>query len=209
MSRSPEIKIDAETKRTLLNSIDTRNRGSLFGNESQRHSSENRSPQKSSFYFRERAFLKDTGRQIDRIHSRFNVGSLGATLRKEKKSDLINDMIVEKQIEKEYNRYLQRQHKISRYFNQNFDHVPTSTSSKFGIFKHTTRDHLHQRFASSVSPIGNLQNSISNSRDRLHKNEVVFTSKENTRDPIDESVRQLTTHARMSLGVFGGFDVSV
>ena len=49
--------------------------------------------------------------------------------------------------------------------------------------------------------------SISTSRDRLNKNEVVITSQE--RDPIDESARQLTTQVRMSLGVFGGFDVSV
>ena len=59
--------------------------------------------------------FKDTGKHLNQVHSRF--GSLGATLKKERRHDYVNDMVMEKQLEKDYRRYVQRQDKISRYFN--------------------------------------------------------------------------------------------
>ena len=146
MSRSPEL--DGATKRSLLTkaATDTRNRPSVYGksDSQQRNSSEGRSDN----YFREGVLFKDTGKHLNQVHSRF--GSLGATLKKERRD--VNDMVMEKQLEKDYRRYMQRQDKISRYFNQNFDEIPAS--SKFNVIK-STRDQLHhQRFTSSVVPIG-------------------------------------------------------
>lgn len=106
----------------------------------------------SRSYFRERMLFKDGSKHISLIQNRFIPASY------ETQKDVLNQMFVLKKIESAYDRMMQRQEKIARYYNQNLDQAELFAHSHF-----TTARKEPNQF--TTMRVHDLQRSVSKSRD--------------------------------------------